>query len=86
MVGEDIEDMRKIKVESLKTLIFADMNKPQAKGRLIPVRDFATTYIGWRGHSVSVQYIYKLIDKHRKEGKPISFKYKEIGKQIWIEV
>lgn len=75
----------KTKVESLKTLIFAAMNKPQAKGQLMPVRDFAATYIGWRGHSVSVQYIYKLIDKHRKEGKQLSFEYEEIGKQIWIK-
>ena len=62
---------------------FAAMNKPQAKDKLIPVRDFAASYIGRRGFPVSVQYIYKLIAANKK-GKDITFEYKEIGKQIWI--
>ena len=61
------------------------MNKPEAKGNLIPVRDFAASYTGWRGHPVSVQYIYKLIDLHRKEGKKLPFEYIEVDKQIWIK-
>ena len=61
------------------------MNKPQATGELIPVRDFAASYIGWRGHPVSVQYIYKLIDLNRTKGKALTFDYVEIDKQIWIK-
>lgn len=60
------------------------MNKPEETDKLMPVRDFAKTYISRRGFAVSPQYIYKLIDKHKKEGKHISFKYKEIDKAIWI--
>jgi len=60
------------------------MNKPQAKGKLIPVRDFAASYYSRRGFPVSDKYIYKLIDQHKKKGKIIPFKYKEEGKQIWI--
>lgn len=60
------------------------MNKPQAKGKLIPVRDFAASRISRRGFPVSVQYIYKLIDEHKKLGKPIDFKYREVDKGIWI--
>lgn len=61
------------------------MNKPQAKKNLIPVRDFAATYISRRGYPVSVQYIYKLIAENKKGKKSIPFKYKELDKQIWIE-
>jgi hypothetical protein len=60
------------------------MNKPVKKGELIPVRDFANTFISRRGYPVSVQYIYKLIDLNKKEGKRLSFEYKEIEKAIWI--
>jgi hypothetical protein len=60
------------------------MNKPQAKDNLIPVRDFAATYLSRRGFPVSVQYIYKLIDLHKTEGKEIKFEYREIDKAIWI--
>lgn len=60
------------------------MNKPQATKELIPVRDFAKTYISRRGYPVTVQYIYKLIQLHKEEGKPIPFEYKEIDKAIWI--
>lgn len=61
------------------------MNKPQANKDLIPVRDFAATYISRRGFPVSVQYIYKLIKEHKETGKQLSFSYKEIEKAIWIE-
>jgi hypothetical protein len=61
------------------------MNKPQANGKLIPVRDFAATYISRRGYPVSVQYIYKLIAENKNKKRIIPFKYKEEGKQIWIE-
>ena len=61
------------------------MNKPKENDKLIPVRDFAASYIGWRGHPVSVQYIYKLIDLNRTTGKVLSFDYVEIEKQIWIK-
>lgn len=61
------------------------MNKPQAKDKLIPVRDFAASYYSRRGFPVSVQYIYKLIADNKKKGKSIDFKYREIEKQIWIE-
>lgn len=60
------------------------MNKPQATEGLIPVRDFAKTYISRRGYPVTVQYIYKLIALHKEEGKVIPFEYKEIDKAIWI--
>lgn len=60
------------------------MNKPQATNNLIPVRDFAKTYKSRRGFSVTVQYIYKLIQQHKEEGKIIPFEYKEIDKAIWI--
>lgn len=59
------------------------MNKPQAKGSLIPVRDYAKTRLSRRGFPVTVQYIYKLIAAN-KRGKPIDFQYKEIDKAIWI--
>lgn len=68
----------------LKVEYIAAMNKPQATGKLIPVRDFAASYISRRGFPVSVQYIYKLISANKSKGKDISFKYKEEGKQIWI--
>jgi hypothetical protein len=60
------------------------MNKPEATGELIPVRDYAKRVINRRGFPVSVQYIYKLISLHKNEGKQINFKYKEIDKGIWI--
>ena len=60
------------------------MNKPQAKDNLLPVREYAKTYISRRGFPVSPQYIYKLITLNKSEGKPIKFKYKEIDKAIWI--
>jgi len=60
------------------------MNKPQATSNLIPVRDFAKTYISKRGFPVTVQYIYKLIKEHKKGLRDISFEYKEIDKAIWI--
>lgn len=60
------------------------MNKPIATDKLIPVRDYAKTYISRRGHPVTVQYIYKLINLHKTEGKDIPFKYMEIDKAIWI--
>jgi hypothetical protein len=60
------------------------MNKPKATGRLIPVRDFAQTYISRRGFPVTVQYIYKLIDANKKSGKVLPFEYKEVEKSIWI--
>jgi hypothetical protein len=60
------------------------MNKPQAINNLIPVRDFAKTYISKRGFPVTVQYIYKLIKEHKKGKRDISFSYKEIDKAIWI--
>ena len=71
-------------VESLKFTILHDMNKPTATNELIPVRDFAQTYISRRGHPVSVQYIYKLIQLNKENGKPLPFEYKEIDKAIWI--
>lgn len=60
------------------------MNKPQATNKLIPVRDFAKTYISKRGFPVSVQYIYKLIKEHKSGKRVLSFEYKEIDKAIWI--
>jgi hypothetical protein len=60
------------------------MNKPQATGQLIPVRDYAKTYINRRGLPVSVQYIYKLIVLNKTEGKVLPFQYIEDGNQIWI--
>lgn len=60
------------------------MNKPKAKDDLIPVQDYAKTRLSRRGFPVSVQYIYKLISKHKTEGKDIGFTYKEIDKGIWI--
>lgn len=60
------------------------MNKPKETNNLIPVRDYAANRLSRRNFPVSVQYIYKLIKQH-KEGKKIDFKYKEIGKGIWIE-
>ena len=60
------------------------MNKPEATKNLIPIRDFAETYISRRGYPVSVQYIYKLIAEHKKGLRELPFKYKEIDKGIWI--
>lgn len=60
------------------------MNKPQAHKNLIPVREFAKTYVSRRGFPVSAQYIYKLIKLHKEEGKELPFKFKEIEKAIWI--
>jgi len=60
------------------------MNKPEETDKLIPVREYAKTFISRRGFSVTVQYIYKLISAHKKEGKKPPFKYKEIDKAIWI--
>lgn len=60
------------------------MNRPEATDKLMPVRDYAQTRISRRGFPVSVQYIYKLIRKHKLEGGDIGFKYKEIDKEIWI--
>lgn len=60
------------------------MNKPEATDKLMPVRDFAPTYISRRGFGVSPQYIYKLIADHKAGKRDISFNYKEIDKQIWI--
>lgn len=61
------------------------MNKPTAYNNLIPVRDFAASFISRRGFPVTVQYIYKLISEHKKNKRDIPFKYKEIDKNIWIE-
>lgn len=63
---------------------FFSMNKPQPQADLIPVRDFAKTYISKRGFPVTVQYIYKLIKEHKKGERILPFEYKEIGKAIWI--
>lgn len=60
------------------------MNKPQATDKLIPVRDYAATFISRRGFPVSVKYIYKLIALNKAEGKELPFKYKEVDKAIWI--
>lgn len=60
------------------------MNKPKAQNNLIPVRDFAQTYMSRRGFPVSVQYIYKLIAEHKKGKRSLDFQYKEIDKGIWI--
>lgn len=61
------------------------MNSRIETNELIPVKDFAASYIGWRGHPVTPQYIYKLIDLNRTKGKPLSFEWIEIDKQIWIK-
>ena len=61
------------------------MNKPEANKELIPIRDFAKSYISRRGFPVSVQYIYKLIQLNKTEGKVLPFEYKEIDKAIWIK-
>lgn len=60
------------------------MNKPEETDNLLPVRDFAKTYISRRGFPVTPQYIYKLISEHKEGKRDISFKYKEIDKAIWI--
>lgn len=64
----------------------ASMNKPEAHDNLIPVRDFARTYINRRGFSVSVQYIYKLIKEYKKGKRhDLPFDFEEIDKAIWIK-
>lgn len=65
------------------------MNKPQAHGNLIPVRDYARTVISRRGKPVSVQYIYKLISQYKNpyhKRSRLDFNFHEIDKTIWIEV
>jgi hypothetical protein len=61
------------------------MNNRNETNDLIPVKDFAASYVGWRGHPVTPQYIYKLIDLNRTKGKALTFEYVEIDKQIWIK-
>lgn len=61
------------------------MNKPAATDKLIPVRDYAQTYLSRRGVPVRPQYIYKLISDYKKNKRTsIPFKYKEIDRTIWI--
>jgi hypothetical protein len=60
------------------------MNKPQPYKNLIPVRDY--NYITRRGFKASVQYIYKLIKLNKETGRKLPFRYREIGKGIWIEI
>jgi len=60
------------------------MNKPQETDKLMPVREYAKTVISRRGFAVTPSYIYKLIKENKEKGRAISFKYKEIDKQIWI--
>jgi len=61
------------------------MNKPKAKDNLIPVRDYAATYMSRRGFPVTPQYIYKMISDYKNKKRiSIPFEYKEIDKQIWI--
>jgi hypothetical protein len=66
-------------------MYLANMNKPKATDNLIPVRDYAKTYINRRGLPVTVQYIYKLIALNKTEGKTLRFDYVEDGNQIWIK-
>lgn len=51
---------------------------------LMPVSEYASTYISRRGFPVTVQYIYNLITANKMTGKILPFKYVEIGKQIWV--
>jgi len=68
-----------------KLYTFVAMNKPFAKGNLIPVRDYAATRINRRGYPVSVQYIYKLISLHKGTGKRLDFEYVDlVWEGIWI--
>src|SRR6516225_4044819 len=68
-----------------KLYTFVAMNKPFAKGNLIPVRDYAATRFNRRGYPVSVQYIYKLIAENKHSGKVLDFDYVDRGKKgIWI--
>lgn len=61
------------------------MNRPEQTSELIPVRDYAQTYISRRGFPVTVQYIYKLIAANKENGKRLPFEYVEIDKAIWIK-
>lgn len=61
------------------------MNRPEQTSELIPVRDYAQTYISRRGFPVTVQYIYKLIAANKERGKLLPFDYIEIDKAIWIK-
>lgn len=69
---------------NVESLLYCVMNKPAATKDLIPVREFAETYISRRGYPVTVQYIYRLIAEHKKGLRELTFKYKEIDKAIWI--
>lgn len=60
------------------------MNKPQETDKLIPVREYAKTFISRRGFAVTPAYIYKLIKQNKETKRSIPFKYKEIDKAIWI--
>ncbi|MEO5991158.1 MAG: hypothetical protein ABIP68_05940 [Ferruginibacter sp.] len=52
---------------------------------LISVVLYAETTLGQRsGKPLNVQYVYKLIDKHEKDGKKIPFDFVKIGKVYWI--
>ena len=60
------------------------MNKPEATDNLMPIRDFAETYLSRRGQPVTVSYIYRLIREHKAGTRLLDFDYIEEGKQIWI--
>lgn len=64
------------------------MRKKVTDKTLIGIEEFAKTYYSKRGFPVTPSYIWRLIrdDKagKRKGKEPIRFKYKEIGKSVWI--
>ena len=61
------------------------MNKPQATADMMPIRDYAATLKNRLGFPVSVQWVYKMIDQHKKKGRPLDFEYLEVGKGVWIK-
>jgi len=63
------------------------MRKRTNDKRLIGIEEFATTYLNRRGEPVSPSYIWRLIREDKaglRKNKPLTFKYKEIGKSVWI--
>ena len=53
---------------------------------LIPISEYAKTFISRRGFPVTVQYIYQLITQYKDGSRDsLPFEFQEIGKQIWIK-
>jgi hypothetical protein len=62
-------------------------NKPQSTDKLLTIKDYANMTVGRRGFTVTTQYVYKIINEHKKTGKKLPFEYVEVGekKAIWIK-